>query len=144
MEFGSIMENRIKYLEMIESVIQRMANNCFQLKGWAITLVTLVGALAAQGTDKRFILLAFIPIIAFWGLDSYYLQLERKYRIFYSIILKRKTSEIDFNMDLKAMYPLNDAQKQRVGLIACILSKSEILFYLPIMVAVIAITIVIF
>lgn len=138
------MENKIKYLEMIESVIQRMANNCFQLKGWTITLVTLVGALAVQGADKRFILLAFIPIIAFWGLDSYYLQLERKYRFFYNTILNKQTSEVDFNMDITAMDPLNDAQKRRVRIIACVSSKSEILFYLPIMVAIIVLTIIIF
>lgn len=136
------MENKIKHLEMIESVIQRMANNCFQLKGWTITLVTLVGALASQGTDKRFILLVFIPIIAFWGLDSYYLQLERKYQIFYSNIIKKQASEIDFNMDIRDMCPVNDDQKRRVKLTACVISKSELLFYFPIMIAIIALIII--
>ena len=43
------MEKKMKHLEMIEGVIERMGNNSFQLKGWAVTLVALVGALAAQG-----------------------------------------------------------------------------------------------
>ena len=34
------MENKIKYLEMIQSVINRMANNSFCLKGWTVTLVS--------------------------------------------------------------------------------------------------------
>jgi len=31
-------QNKIKHLEMIEAVIERMAKNSFQLKGWAMTL----------------------------------------------------------------------------------------------------------
>ena len=31
------MDNKIKHLEMIEAIIERMANNSFLLKGWAIT-----------------------------------------------------------------------------------------------------------
>lgn len=59
-------EKKIKYIEMIETIIERMAKNSFQLKGWSMTLIALVGAISAQGSDKRFILLAFIPIIGFW------------------------------------------------------------------------------
>lgn len=67
-------EKKIKHLEMIEVIIERMAKNSFQLKGWSMTLIALVGAISAQGSDKRFILLAFIPIFGFWALDSFYLQ----------------------------------------------------------------------
>jgi len=74
-------EKKIKHLEMIEAVIERMAKNSFQLKGWAMTLIALVGAIAAQGSDKRFILLAFLPILGFWILDSFYLQQERRYKL---------------------------------------------------------------
>ena len=41
-------ENKIKHLEMIESIIERMAKNSFQLKAWAMALVTVVGALGAR------------------------------------------------------------------------------------------------
>jgi len=34
------MENKIKHLEMIQGVINRMASNSFALKGWAVTLVS--------------------------------------------------------------------------------------------------------
>lgn len=44
-------QNKIKHLEMIEAVIERMAKNSFQLKGWAMTLVAAVGALAS-GTSS--------------------------------------------------------------------------------------------
>ena len=42
-------EQKIKHLEMIEAVIERMGNNSFQLKGWAVTLVGIIGGLSAQG-----------------------------------------------------------------------------------------------
>ena len=72
--------NRIKHLEMIQGVINRMASNSFMLKGWAVTLVAGIFALASKGTDKLYFLIAYIPIVVFWGLDSYYLLQERLYR----------------------------------------------------------------
>ncbi len=49
-------KNQIKHLEMIEAVIERLSKNSFQLKGWAMTLVTAIIALSAKDADKRFIL----------------------------------------------------------------------------------------
>ena len=60
------MPNKLKHLDMIEAIIERMSKNCFQLKGWTMTLVVAVSALASQSSDKRFIVLAFIPILGFW------------------------------------------------------------------------------
>lgn len=136
------MDSKIRHLEMVENIIQRMANNCFQLKGWVVTLVSLIGALAAQGSDKRFIFIAFIPIIAFWGLDSYYLQQERKYRILYNNIIEKVPNDINFSMELKNICFQNDEEKRRIKIISCFFSKSEILFYLPIIVAVFILTLV--
>ena len=67
------MENKLKHLEMVQSVINRMANNSFMLKGWAVTLVAGIFVLAGKDTDKLYFLVAYIPVIVFWGLDSYYL-----------------------------------------------------------------------
>lgn len=36
------MENKIKHLEMIEHIIERMAKNSFQLKTWTMTLVAAI------------------------------------------------------------------------------------------------------
>ena len=33
------MDNKIKHLELIQGIINRMAGNSFMLKGWAVTLV---------------------------------------------------------------------------------------------------------
>ena len=55
-------EKKIKHLEMIEAVIERMAKNSFQLKGWAMTLVAAIIALSAKDADRRFILFGIIPV----------------------------------------------------------------------------------
>lgn len=121
------MENKIKHLELIQGVINRMASNSFSLKGWAVTLVAGIFALSAKDTDKLYFLIAYIPIIIFWGLDSYYLLQERLYRALYDKIRLLSESEIDFSM--KASPKEFNAPKNTFS--SCIFSKTEIWFYLP-------------
>ena len=123
------MEKKMKHLEMIEGVIERMGNNSFQLKGWAVTLVALVGAFAAQGSDKRFFLLAFIPLFSFWFLDSFYLQMERKYKVLYKRVSEKAESDIDFSMDTRDVTYTKDEAK-RICFCSCLFSKTEWPFYL--------------
>lgn len=110
------MSNKIKHLEMVETIIERMSRNCFQLKGWAMTLVTVVGALGAKESDKRFMFLAFVPIIGFWLLDAFYLQQERKYAALYRSICERKEEDIDFNLNTRVL-EYSDEEKKRTCLI---------------------------
>jgi len=93
-------DNKVKYLEMIQSIITRMASNSFMLKGWAITLVAGTFALLTRDSERLFFLIAYIPIILFWFLDSYYLQLERKYRELYNNSIQLPPDSIDFNLKI--------------------------------------------
>lgn len=133
------MDNKIKHLEMIENVIQRMATNSFQLKGWALTLVALIGSLAGTGKDKRFIVLAFIPIIAFWFLDSYYLQLERKYKALYKNVAVLEENKVDFNMDTSIIEYPSTRDAERICYCKCLFSKTEWTFYVLICAAMVAV-----
>lgn len=90
-------EKKVKHLEMIEAIIERMGKNSFQLKGWAVTLVTVIGGLAAQGTEKRFFILAFVPTLAFWMLDAFYLQIERKYKNLYKKVQNGEANPYDLD-----------------------------------------------
>ena len=63
-------DKEIKHLEMIESVIERMGQNSFALKGWTMTLVVAICAFSAAGTERKFALVAIAPIIAFWRFIS--------------------------------------------------------------------------
>ena len=78
------MENKIKHLELIQGIINRMSSNSFMLKGWAVTLVAGTFAIASKDTDKMYFLVAYIPIIVFWFLDAYYLKQEHLYIALYN------------------------------------------------------------
>ena len=131
--------NKIKHLEMIENIIERMAKNCFQLKAWTMTLVVLIGGLAANDTERKFILIAFIPIIVFWLLDTYYLRLERQYRILYKTVTEKRDDEIDFSMDLSQIQNMSISDSKKICPLNCFLSTTEIVFYLPITVTLVVI-----
>lgn len=121
-------DNKIKHLEMIESIIERMAKNSFQLKAWGMTLVTAVGALGAREADKRFMLLAFVPIIGFWLLDALYLRQERRYRALYRSVREKKEEDIDFNLNTRIITFTNDEAKM-ICYFNCLKSTSVSLFY---------------
>ncbi|MDW7728319.1 MAG: hypothetical protein SCH70_14675, partial [Candidatus Methanoperedens sp.] len=80
------MEQKIKHLEFIQGVVNRMATNSFLIKGWCITLVSALFALAAKDANFKYIIIAFIPVPVFWILDSYYLWQERLFRALYDQI----------------------------------------------------------
>lgn len=135
------MDNKIKHLEMIEAVIERMAKNCFQLKGWAMTLVAAICALSTQGSDKKFIILAFVPILGFWILDSFYLQQERKYKLLYKNVAAKKEENIDFNLDT-SLAEGTVKETKCLCFANCMFSVSEIWFYPIIAVAIIVLALV--
>ena len=124
---GFIMEKKLKHLELVQGVITRMAGNSFMLKGWAVTLAAAIFALSAKDAEKSYFIVAYIPIIVFWLLDSYYLQQERLYRSLYDKVRETDESQIDFS--LKAVY--NDFPKKTNTFANCAFSKTEIGFYLP-------------
>ena len=95
------MESKLKHLELIQGVINRMAGNSFLLKGWSVTLVSALFALAAKDSNQFFIYLAYFPCVAFWGLDGYFLWQERMYRKLYKNVAETAPDSIDFDMNAK-------------------------------------------
>ena len=121
------MENKHKHLEMIQVVINRMANNSFLLKGWAVTLVAGIFALASKDTNKIYFLIAYVPIVVFWGLDAYYLRQERLYRKLYDKVCKTVENNIDFSMNAA----LPEFATNKISYPNTLLSLTELGFYLP-------------
>lgn len=95
------MDSKLKHLELIQGVINRMANNSFLLKGWSVTLISALFALAAKDSNQFFIYLAYFPCVTFWGLDGYYLWQERMYRKLYKKVTETAPDSIDFDMNAK-------------------------------------------
>lgn len=88
----------VKHLEFIQNAITRMATNSFWLKGWAITLVAATFALNITTPSSLLILIALVPTVAFWGLDAYFLRLERLFRRLYDDV-REKPERTDMSMD---------------------------------------------
>lgn len=122
------MENKVKHLEMIQGVINRMAANSFMLKGWAITLVSGFFALSDKDSNPMYFLVVYIPIFLFWILDGFYLRQERLYRLLFDEIRCKKEEDIDFSMK-----PIvkNIGKQNWSSWYKCFISKTEISFYLP-------------
>lgn len=94
--------NKHKHLEFIQTSINRISGNLFLLKGWSITLIAALFALAAKDTNKAYILIAYFPLFIFWTLDGYFLSQERRFRALYEHVRKLKEEDIDFSMDTGA------------------------------------------
>ena len=121
------MENKIKHLELIQNIINRMAGNSFALKGWSVSLVAAIFALANKDTDKLYFLVAYIPIIIFWGLDSYYLLQERLYRSLYEKVRLLPENKINFSLNAASQ----EFKNSKNTFTSCLFSKTEMWFYLP-------------
>jgi hypothetical protein len=74
----------VKYLEFLQAAITRLASNSFQLKGWSVALGIAIIGLTAKDSQPQLAWFAIIPTLAFWGLDAYYLALERRFRDLYN------------------------------------------------------------
>jgi hypothetical protein len=92
---------QLKHLEFIQSVITRMNSNSFLLKGWSATLISALFALAANNTDHRLIIVAWLVIPVFWILDAFYLSQERLFRRLYDHVRLLPIEQVDFAMDTR-------------------------------------------
>jgi len=88
------------HLQMIQGVINRLSQNSFLLKGWTVVLVSALFALAAKDASPSFVYLAYLPGVAFWCLDAYYLRQERLFRALYDYVRVLPADRIDYSMDV--------------------------------------------
>ena len=94
------MQQKLKHLEFIQGVINRLATNSFQMKGWSVVLVAAILVLLAREDRLDAAFIALLPIFVFWGLDGYFLWQERLYRALYDHVRLVDDADIDFAMDV--------------------------------------------
>lgn len=94
----NLKEYMLKEIDIIQDIIKRIASNSFMIKGWAITLVVIV--LLLKG-GRHQVLIAFVPLLVFWFLDTYFLRQERMYKKLYEWVINNrlKTDRYLLNMD---------------------------------------------
>ena len=96
-------EKRVKHLEIIQGVVNRLAGNSFAIKGWSITLVSALITIAVDKSDGRYALTGLLPAFVFWILDGYFLWKEKLFRELYNAVRLEKRSKPNelFIMDTK-------------------------------------------
>ncbi len=92
------MDAKLKHLEFIQAAISRMATNSFLFKGWAITIAAALSAFAAVETKVVLLTIALVSTVMFWGLDGYYLWLERGFVALHYQVAAKAEADIDFSM----------------------------------------------
>ena len=116
------------HLQIVQGVIQRMAENSRSCKVWCVTLVSAILVLVAPTEDSQHALIAFLPTLLIWALDSYYLALERGFRDSYNALVGKVREGQMRISDLFEVAPRSSAA--RGFLSAMFISFSTLPFYL--------------
>lgn len=99
------------HLSMIQGVVNRLAQSSFLLKGWSVVLVSALLAFAAASSEEAILVVAFLPALAFWGLDGYFLWQERLYRALYDSVRAKEEADLDYGLDTRAGPDLGSQHK---------------------------------
>ena len=125
-------DSYLKYLSFIQDVITRMNRNAFQLKGWSITIVAALAALAVDKGSLLLFVVAAVSTIPFCLLDAYYLLMERQFRGLYSDVINGCSDIKLFSMPINR-YTRKEvktgAEKKKYTYWRVICSNSVIWFY---------------
>lgn len=98
-ENDDLKDYMLKEVDLIQNIIKRMASSSFMIKGWTITLV--VATLLLKDDNSK-VLIAYIPLIVFWYLDSYFLWQERMYRKLYNWVIVNRLKTDEHLLDMNA------------------------------------------
>lgn len=131
-------EKLAKHVDLVQGVINRMAGNSFLLKGWTVTLVSGLFALAASGGNWIYAALGLLPSLSFWWLDAYYLRQERLFRKLHDAVRRGEVQGDLYSMNT-ARY-VNDVS----CLVATAFSKSVLALHGIVVAVVIAVSVILF
>ena len=91
--------DRLKHLDYLQSAIGRMSSISSITRGWAITVAAGLSALAAADSRIAALTIAITSTVLFWGLDGYYLWLERGFiKIFQTV--SQSAGPVTFSMQI--------------------------------------------
>lgn len=98
-----LLEEIHKEIDLIQSCINRMAQNSFMIKGWFVSIYAVILALLPEKVNLFLLCVALIAVnLIFWYLDGFFLRTEKVYRKIYDWVLEMRPKN---NREL--MYQLN-------------------------------------
>lgn len=125
-------DDQRQHLVFIQNVINRMNTNSFQIKTVTITLVTAIIGIYITTHNIVFLFLGAMPPFIFWFLDSYYLQMERKFRGVYDDVC-----QITQNVQVKPYeMPISKYKGKKYSYGNVFRSNTLIWWYLPIIIVI--------
>lgn len=133
-----LVDYKTKHLEFIQQGIDRMGNNSILLKGWTIILsATILGLFAEQANTTIVAIVVCAPVIGFWVLDGFFISQQRLHRALHNHVRNLPEEEVDFSMDTSEQE--RDPQN---GLVNSMIRSHLVLFYIPLLIVVLALGIV--
>jgi hypothetical protein len=124
-----IAELRIKHLEMLQSLITRMAGYGASFKSYCITVTTAVIGFAFTLHRPAVAGLALLPVIAFGVADAQYLRVERRFREVFNLVRKE-------SWDTMPSFEINLQSAPAQSFMSAATSWSIVWFYTPLAVGV--------
>ena len=121
---------RIENLRMIQAVIERMSNHDFVVRGWTISLVTGLAAIAFAQATARVLMVGILPILGFWILGAYYLSIERAFKALFNDVSKGESCGEQIKMDTRSY-------RGAKSLLLAAIAPHQLVFYLVLLIALI-------
>tara|TARA_R110001592_G_scaffold42009_2_gene136700 strand:+ start:136 stop:531 length:396 start_codon:yes stop_codon:yes gene_type:complete len=91
-------ETKIKHLELIHNVIDRLSHKSFLVKSWSITAITALMAFGIDKGDYKIFIIGFPVALLFWYLDAHYLWLEKIFRELYDAVIKKEVNSMSMDI----------------------------------------------
>ncbi len=124
-------EDKIKHLEFIQDVINRLSQNSFLIKGWTLTIISALIAYSASKNEGMLNLIAIVPVVLFWVMDAVFLRNEKYFRDLYDLV--RETDE-----DFKFAMNVEEVVLTKRKYYKVFFNQTLTMFYLAIIVTLIA------
>jgi hypothetical protein len=75
------------HMNLLQGIINRLANNSASCKTWCLTLVSALVSLAGAMRAPGIITFALVPVVIFGFMDAMYLAQEKSYRELYGRVV---------------------------------------------------------
>ncbi|MBJ2118763.1 MULTISPECIES: hypothetical protein [Proteus] len=133
------------HLSFLQDIISRLSDKSSTCKNWCITLTSAFILLSLRlENGSKYILLSYIPIFLFALLNLYYIYLEKSIRDQYDGFIRKLHKD---EVTVSDIYKINVKSKENCDCCqwkSTIVSPSILIFYLPLFIINIIITLLIF
>ena len=95
-------------------------------------MASMLGMCVAESVKWCYIAVTILPLLAFIRLDVFYLQLEKRYRNLYSLVIEKRFFDDYYILDLKnpALLKYKDEIYKDTGFLETLRSVSVLQFYI--------------